>query len=130
MKFTNPYFDSEQLQNIVESINHDEKVLLCHDGEFFIEPSSCSQFYVCPANFCRHHKMNVWKIVEKLQSIGFQGTSCINGCRNNCICKETDLSITATVGGISIVSHKLSPIMLEKLITSFDEERMRCCNNV
>ena len=121
----NPYLCSDQLQTIVDSINNDEMIICYKDGRFYLERKSDSNYYICPSFLCQHNKMNVWKILEKLKHEGFQGSVCINGCRNNCINKDVDISITATTGGICIHSCKLPQTVIDEILESFDEERTR-----
>ena len=120
-----PYLSSDQLQSIVDSINNDEMILCYKDGVCYLEHNSNFNYYMCPSFMCQHNKMNVWKIIEKIKQEGFQGSVCVNGCRNNCIRKDADLSITATIGGICIRNCKLPQSDIDAIIAAFDEERIR-----
>lgn len=124
--FRELYVDGNELQSIVDQINSGNKILIVKENRLeLVKESEETQYYFCPGNICRHSKMNVLKVVEKLENMGFKGTTSINACRENCIKKDTDISITCTVGGICAENMHLNNEYFDDVIRNFDEERKR-----
>lgn len=122
--FKKLFLDGNQLQNIVDLINNENNVLVFNKNRIeILKETVDTQYYFCPGNMCKHSKMNVLKLVEKFENMDFQKTVCINACKENCIRKNADLSITCTVGGIHAENTNLNSEELDKIMKKFDDER-------
>lgn len=121
--------DSEVLERIVNDINNNLGSLIFEIDEGYIKwQDGCGDetLYCCPGNICKHSKINVMKLYEKLKKLGLNSTVRINGCREGCIHKNTEIDIVCTLGGPIVHFNSLNENVLSeaKIISNVFEDEL------